>query len=331
MLNQLIKFYSNFFIYYLPLKGIARGIGISEGGAGKQAGFIRAQTSEGAIRGLDAEFAAAASRLRPFQDAGFDALGNVEQASTIGGLDEILAQIFGTESFQALRGERERGLQGQLAAGGLTRSGTALQEAANLPVDLAFAIESLLSGRQRDLVGLGRGAVSEINQLGSARAASQANLRVGIGQAQASGVLVDAQADVAAVQSLTDAIFGSNISGSGPGSIFTGGGGGGAAAGSSAGGGAGGGIASFFSSFSDPRLKENIEKIGEINKLNLYEWDWISETEGTIVELLPTIGFLTTEVKEHYPDFVFEFSGYDAIAYGALLNKLSADNQEVLH
>ena len=103
----------------------------------------------------------------------------------------------------------------------------------------------------------------------------------------------------------------------------------GSAGGGGGGAGAASGIASLFSSFSDPRLKENVEKIGEINKLNLYQWDWIPETEGTLVEHLPTIGFLTTEVKEHYPDYVFEFSGYDAISYDALLNKLSEDNQGV--
>lgn len=327
MLNQLIKFYSNFFVFYLPLKGVARGLGLSSGGAGKQAGFIRAETSREAIQGLQREFNRASGRLDPFREAGLTALEGVEQASTIGGLDEILAQIFGTESFQALRGERERGLQGQLAAGGLTRSGTALQEAANLPVDLAFAIESLLSGRQQNLVGLGRGAVTEVNQLGSARAANVANLQVGIGQAQASGVLADAQADTAAVQSLFDAIVGSNISGSGPPSSFSGGGGGAAAGGAAS---SGGGIASAFSSFfSDPRLKQNVEKIGEINKLNLYQWDWLPETDGTIIEKLPTMGFLTTEVKEHYSEFVFEFGGFEAIMYEDLLNKLSEDNQVV--
>lgn len=336
MLNHLIKFYSNFFIYYLPLKGLARGLGLSAGGAGKQAGAIRTQANEKAIQALQREFGAASGRLSPFREAGLDALTEVERGATVGGLDERIAEILGTESFSALRGERERGLQGQLAAGGLTRSGTALQEAANLPTDLAFAIENALFGRQSNLVGLGRGAVTEINQLGSATAASTANLISGIGRAAASGVLADAQADVAASQSLFDAIVGSNISGSGPPTSFSGGTGstvsGTQSTGSSGGGGAGsaGGLASAFSSFfSDPRLKENIEKIGNINNLNLYQWDWIDSTKGTVIENLPTIGFLTTEVKEHYPEYVFEFSGFEAIRYDDLLNKLSEDNQGV--
>ncbi len=80
-------------------------------------------------------------QFQPFVEAGTGALGDLQQGATAGGLEERLAQIFSGESFGALRDERTRAIQGQLGAGGLTRSGTAIESAANIPTELGFAIE----------------------------------------------------------------------------------------------------------------------------------------------------------------------------------------------
>lgn len=81
--------------------------------------------------------------------------------------------------------------------------------------------------------------------------------------------------------------------------------------------------------FSDPKLKENVEKISSIHNLNVYRWDWIPETKGTIVEKYGTIGFMADEVEEKYPQYVGEYGGFMTIDYSALLNEL--DEKRCLH
>ena len=129
--------------------------------------------------------------LRPFAQAGVDQLGALTQGTTAGGLDERLASIFNTDTFGSLVDERTRAVQGQLGAGGLTRSGTAIQEAANIPTEIGLAIEQLLTGRSQGLAQQGLGATGGIvGQLGQQ------------GQASASGILSDAQAGSAAVSQI---------------------------------------------------------------------------------------------------------------------------------
>ena len=71
-------------------------------------------------------------------------------------------------------------------------------------------------------------------------------------------------------------------------------------------------------------LKENIEEIGQINDLKVYQWDWIAPAKDTVVGLCHTVGFMADEVKEKYPQFVKEFGSYDVIEYFELLDHLEA-------
>ncbi len=74
--------------------------------------------------------------------------------------------------------------------------------------------------------------------------------------------------------------------------------------------------------FSDPRLKENKRKIGKIGPLDLYDWDWIPEVKDTIAAGMPTTGFLSTDIKEHFPEYVSEFGGFDLIDFQGLINHM---------
>ena len=118
------------------------------GGAGKRAATQQIQAQQAGQRQAE-------KRLAPFAQAGIDQLGALEEGTTAGGLDERLGRIFDTESFGRLLEERTRAVQGQLGAAGLQRSGTAVQEIANVPTDLGFQIEQLLTGRSRGLVDQG--------------------------------------------------------------------------------------------------------------------------------------------------------------------------------
>jgi gas vesicle protein len=228
-------------------------------------------------------------------------------------LDRRLGQIFGSESFQNLRDERTRALEGQLASSGLRRSGTALQEAANIPTGLGFEIEQLLTGRKEALANVNPSAANatattNLAQFGGQVSGNISNLLQSTGAAQSSGILADQQSRAAGAQSTASNI----ISGATLGSAIPGVG--------TVAGGIAGGVAGLF--FSDPALKENVEEIGQAGDLKLYQWDWIGGTKDTIISKCGNIGYMADEVKEKYPQHVYDFSGFMMIDYPALQDEL---------
>ena len=105
------------------------------------------------MRGLiEQQIGTSREQFSAFQQAGLGALPGVQEASTIGGLDQRLAQIMGSDSFQPLVDRRTRSVKGMLGAGGLKRSGAAITEGAKIPTELAFEIENMLSGRDQILL-----------------------------------------------------------------------------------------------------------------------------------------------------------------------------------
>ncbi len=261
------------------------------GGSSAQVGGEAAREtgrfSRQAIEELRRQFGITQEQIAPFIEAGVGALPEVVRGATTGGLSERLGEIFETPIFERLVGERGRAVEGQLAAGGLTRSGTALEEAAAIPTDIGLALESLLSGRQTALAGTGQAATFGQAGLGAGTSTNIANLLTQQGRDIASGILTDAQARAAGGQNIV------NLATTAAG-IF----------------------------FSDPSLKENIELISEIGDLSLYEWDWIPEAKGTMIEKCGTIGFMADEVKEKYPHHVSDFCGFLVIDYPSLLDEL---------
>ena len=228
-------------------------------------------------------------QLKPFIEAGERQLPILEDRSTVGGLDAILGEIFGSENFQNLRDERTRAVEGQLAAGGLTRSGTALEEAAAVPTDLGFIIEQMLTGRSSAIAGQGQGSAVQLGNFGAQSSGNIANLLSQTGNARSSGILADQQSRASGIQNTLNT----------------------AAT-----------VASIF--FSDPSLKENVEEIGELHGLKLYQWDWIEATKDTMIEKCSTIGFMADEVKSKFPQYVHDFAGFMMIDYPELITELEA-------
>ena len=218
--------------------------------------------------------------FKPYYKAGLGALEQEQASATPEGMNEMLMQIFGGEAFGGLRDERMSDVKGMLGAGGLLRSGEAMEAAADIPSDLGLMLEQILSGRNNQLVRTGERAAFNLADLFTRSA-----------EATASGILGVAESDVRQQSEKF------NLAGDVGSSIL-------------------GGM------FSDPSLKKNIHQVDTIGPLGVYKWDWIPETKGTIVENMPTHGFMSTEVGEHYPQFVGEFGGYDIINYTGLLAEL---------
>ena len=86
------------------------------------------------------------------------------------------------------------------------------------------------------------------------------------------------------------------------------------------GGGVGNLVTSVLSSLgtSDVRLKENIEKTGTVDGINLYTWDWNEEGQR-IAGDQKTFGVLAQEIKEQRPSAVIQGSdGYLRVDYSKL-------------
>jgi len=274
--------------------GILDGI-VGGSDAGSQGSVVEQQFNQQAIDELARQFNITQENVDPFISAGTDALGDVIEGTSASGLDARLAEIFNTDIFGSLTEERTRAVQNQLSSGGLTRSGGALLEAARVPTDIGLAIEQLLTSRSTNLAGSGQNAAIGLGSIGAQNATSIANLLSASGVAGSSGLVTDAQADAASSQNLLNT----------------------AAT-----------VASAFILFSDPSLKENIEEIGAINDLTLYQWDWVEAAKGSIIKDSMAIGFMADEVKEKYPRFVGEYGGFMVLNYLGLLNNLENLNKE---
>ena len=283
-----------------------------QAGAIGEAAALQDKSFQQIIAMLQEQMGTTAGSFDPFIQAGVGALPDLQrgfqapEGTTAGGLENVINEIMGGEAFGGLVEERQRGVQGQLAAGGLTRSGTAIKEAAAIPTDLAFNIENLLTGRQfgaeqqrisvlQNLVSGGQAAtgaqagasgnmLANLMNAITGKASAAGGALTGAAEAQASGILGGAQQQQQGVSNLL-------------------------------------GLGSLFA-FSDPRLKKNIKYIGKSGPLDLVEWEWKDELDGTIVSKFPTMGYLSTQVKEFYPEHVHEFGGYDVIDYPAVNEKI---------
>ena len=267
-----------------------------------------------AIGGLNASLGTTEEQLSPFLDVGAPALDQLVQSSTPQGLDQRFSDIFNSDVAGGLIDRRRQIVQNQLSAGGLNRSGTALDEISRIPVDIGMQIESLLAGRSAGLAGIGQSAALNLGQFRQNNAGLVSNLTAGIGNANSQGRLLDSQVKKERVQNVVNAAsFG--ISQTGGGGQGGGGGGGSNLAGLA-------GLAGQF--FSDHRLKRNVKKVGDFKDLSVFAWDWIESAKGTIIEKCANIGFMSTQVRELYPEYISTYCGYDVIDYHSLLNKLEA-------
>lgn len=271
--------------------------------------------SQSAMAGIDEQrrqFDALQQILAPYVQAGLpgvEGLSDIQQqiaglgAGPDPNMGARLQQLQGSEAFRALEADRMGAVQNQLAQGGLTRSGAALQAAASVPTDLALQLENQLYGREQSAFQ---------NQLGTIGAQGDIfSTLAGLGQASAAGVGAAGQNTGASIANLLNRSSAAQAQGAANVANIEAGRNQGLATGGAA----------LLSFFSDPRLKENMEPVGQIHDLTLYEWDWIEPVRGlTGCEM--SIGYNADEVAEKYPHHVAQVGDYKAINYPALNDEL---------
>jgi len=168
--------------------------GKSAADAAKDAASVQAAASQQGLEELRRQFDIGQGNIAPWIQAGQGALPFLQQSATPQGLDEILSQIMGTGMFGDLLDERTRSVEGLLGAGGLTRSGAAIEEGARLPTDLALTISQILTGNAGALSTSGQNAAVGAGTAGANFGANTANLLGQQGNAVASGIFGQQQA-----------------------------------------------------------------------------------------------------------------------------------------
>lgn len=152
-----------------------RQIGQGFGEAGEIVRGGRAQSREDFLR----QRGQTEAGFDPFIQAGQGALGELQRGSTAQGLNEILQQITGGGTFQALQDLQRRGAEGQLSASGLGGSGLGVQQLSQIGPQLALQLAGNLRGRQEFLSGQGFQGVSQRGQLGNQLTQGQGQLGFG--------------------------------------------------------------------------------------------------------------------------------------------------------
>lgn len=313
------------------------------------------QASAESIGLQEREFALAQERLDPFSEIGRDQIQAVNDAGTLEGFAQRLSDMANSDVYDELFSERMEVADARLAASGMNRSGAAAQEAAELSMSTILGLDSTLYGRQVNNVNFGRGVATEQNAIGSNFANAVGNLKTGtalnagnlisntamangqmaVNSAMAQGNFLTQGAAAsgnalmagtnAAAAGINNAAFqtGQGIMGSanalGQGQI--------GAANAIAQGRqntfnnimAAGQLAASF--FSDPTMKENMEKVGEYGGLNVYEWDWKEEYKDEFGTEM-NIGFNADEVEREYPQYVETRGRKKKINYDGLMAEL---------
>lgn len=135
------------------------------------------------------QYQSARKMNKPYRKAGKLGLKYLTQSSGIEGLDNTLAEIMGTGAFSDLRDERTDSIEGMLSAGGLMRSGEAIEEGAAIPTDLALMLHQILSGDASNLAGMGQNAANMTGTHGMNYGSTAADLTSLVGNARADATL----------------------------------------------------------------------------------------------------------------------------------------------
>lgn len=187
---------------------IGKALGFGSNNAGSRASEQQQLFNEEGIAEIRKQLGITSGNLQPFATAGVNQLPALEEGATVGGFDQRLQDIFNTDIFGSLVDKRTRAVEGQLSAGGLTRSGTAIEEAANIPTEIALMIEEMLTGRSSNLANQGQNAASNLGQFSSNAANNISRLKSGIGLSKGQGILSDEQSQINAGGRLLNTISG---------------------------------------------------------------------------------------------------------------------------
>jgi hypothetical protein len=276
--------------------------------ASERAGTLQAESALSAAQ-IQADSArdAAALQVQGGQDA--SALLNPFQNIGQQGLDQSNFLTDPSAQFEFLQSNPL--FQNALASGDRNVERLMASAASRGRLSAGDTIEQVQALGQENLINAGRPLIQDQKQsigdllnFGSTTASNQGNLLTGQAAAAAGGIANAGQAMAAgqtnaAAANAAGLVGGANARGQGTQNIL------------------GLGLQGA-ALFSDPRLKQNINKIGNQNGFNIYSWDWnaIAKNIGLTGSC---IGVLSNEVKKLMPKAVtMAENGYDQVDYNMI-------------
>lgn len=262
------------------------------------------------------------SALTPFltnfntAQGGVSQLGNLLGLNGASGSQAALTALQNTPGYQFRKQQGDDAINAQAAATGQLASGNTALALSNYNQGLAGttyqnAVQNLMpfltqsntaaSGIGNIYTGLGSGLAGISTGLGNSLAGLNYNAATGIGNA-------NANADLSAYNASGN--FWNMLGGIGGMKTSNGG---------TIGGNALSGLGSLaMGIFSDERLKENIEPVGELyDGTSVYRYNYIGDD-------VPRIGVMAQEVEKTRPDAVIEVGGFKAVDYGKATNLAAA-------
>lgn len=216
--------------------------------------------------------------LKPFLQAGQQALPFQQDRSTVGGfgagISDLLQQL--QPQLQPEIDDLLRKNQFALSAGGQLRSGRAITDPANIVsgtlLPAAISGESAIGSRLQQLIAPG-------NQAGGALGALGVQAGQDIGSALTSGNQAALQAKAQGQQNAAT------------------------------------GIGALLGAFSDDDLKENKVRVGEVDGFGIYTWDWKKEAKNLLGLVGKGFGTMASEVIKKRPDAIHIDRGYFKVNY----------------
>lgn len=261
------------------------------------------------IGALNTNYTAA---LQPFTtnyntaSAGTTALGNVLGLNGAAGSDAALTQLRNTPGYKFQQQTLDDTVNAQAAASGMNASGNQLLALNKVNQGLADSTYNNYVSQLQPYLGASNsaaGGIAGVNTgLGNATANQYGNLaqmgwnkETGIGNANANAELAKYNAS-GNIWNMLGSVGGMGTSGGGT-------------VGGNAMAGLGNAASSLFAMFSDERLKEDIEEVGELyDGQPVYRYRYIGSP-------VFQIGLMAQDVEKTKPEAVIEIGGYKAVRY----------------
>ena len=103
--------------------------------------------------------------FEPIVQAGIAQIPELASSATVEGFGSNIGDILNSGALNPLIQQRQRSADALVASRGLRRSGAAVQEAADIPADLALQIESELNRRRQSIAGQGQTGASNLGNV----------------------------------------------------------------------------------------------------------------------------------------------------------------------
>jgi hypothetical protein len=262
------------------IKNLVGGVtGSTAANAARDSAEIQANSGQQAIEEIRRSTAEGQSFLQPFQQLGQQGL---DQSSFMTDPQEQFDFLQNNPLFQMGLDNANTVTQQSAAARGRLSSGDTLQQLTN---NSLLTAAPLIAGQKNSIQNmLNQGLQTAQGQANTAigQGTNIANTTTDIGAALAAGQVGAANARSAGAQNILSA------------------------------------AGQVAASFSDPRLKENIELIGTKNGFNIYSWDWNELAKDNLGLNGSSEGVMADQVKEVMPEAVQYIDGFMHVNYSMI-------------